>query len=157
MFLYSRFPFEWKTPFAFAIACLIQCPTIYYLMLTGCCCIDFLIGPCMMFITFAKDIKRNLNFLDKNKQNCAIVLKHLRAFVQFHVQIEQLSTNDHHTEIKLKSFCFRFFFDFIEMTEFIHTSFFLWSITTICSTLLMLQNGIVEYKITLRNCNKYSN
>lgn len=64
-------------------------------MLVAACSLNFLIGSCCILMSFAKDIKNDLYFLNKNseiKLNRAELKMKLNEFIEFHVKIKQLRT-----------------------------------------------------------------
>lgn len=95
IFHFFRLPFEWRTPFGYLIACSIQFPCVYFHMMVAACSLNFLIGSCRILMSFAKDIKNDLYFLNKNSEtnlNRVQLKVKLSEFIEFHAKIKQLRT-----------------------------------------------------------------
>lgn len=101
----------------------------------------------MMLMSFGTDIKRDLQYLLETKLNGKMFMESLIEFIDFHAKIKQLSRNLKSNDLELLKnfFLLRFIFDFNETSDIIFTAYFLWSILTICSTLLMFENELVKY------------
>lgn len=124
---------------------------VVFSVLQSCyCMICFLIGFCWTMISFGEDIEIELSTLNDAATKYSSKIKiNLVNIIQFHSKAKQLSSN---SIFFLKQLCHnfsfekcRFVFDFLDINEVIILIYFLWSISTICSTLLVIQMEIVEY------------
>lgn len=121
-----------------------------------------LIGFFYIMKSFANNIERNWNESVSNfkaTQNHEYLNRQLSHLISFHSNVKQLSINEielwkcasyklkgttfNHTKEFLRffksiTFYFRLADDFITIYKFITTAYFLWSILTICDTLLTL-------------------
>lgn len=83
------------------------------------------------------------------RRNDFVVKETFCKIVTFYSDAKQLSEsylNIHiHIELQLFWNIFRFANEFREIYKFIVTGLFLWTISTICSSLLVLQSELVEY------------
>lgn len=146
-----RLPFEYTNPYGYFIAFSIQCATIF-VMCKGCSCgLNFFIGTCTFLITIASDIKEEMVSFTITRANSQLETKQqLSEFVDLHSNAKQLSwkkmfiEKEQNRNKKLNFRCFRLFNDSVEIFELIISSFFLWSLLTICSTLLTFQFELVE-------------
>lgn len=147
-----RFPFDAKTPIGYFIAFIIEIPPMFYVILSSSCYICFVAGSSYVILSFTVDIKQQLAVLNersKTKRIDAEFNQRFFEFIQFHSVGKQLS---------LSSICkwfrliqrtidsiFRFVSEFTDAISFIYCGYFMWTILTICDTLLMLQMELVQY------------
>lgn len=145
-------PFDWKNPICYFIVFVTQFVSFYFLLYCCTCIISFLIGSCLILISFTEDMKTQLGSL-KQTNGRLENLKILSEFIESHAKAKQLNLIFHHecTKPKLKLTIFsRFVYDFIDYFSIVITAYYVWSICTISSTLLVVQMEIVELN-TYRN------
>lgn len=85
-----RFPFNWKTPFGYAIALLSLCACSFASPFSGCGTVLFMIGSCWLTVTFIKDIKNDLSRLNANDMTSNTTYGQLKR--QFRECIREFST-----------------------------------------------------------------
>lgn len=139
-------PFDWKTPICYFIVFVTQFVSFYFLLYCCTCIISFLIGSCWILISFTEDMKTQLGSLKQTNGHLENQ-KILSEFIESHAKAKQLNLIFHHkcTKPKLKLIIFsRFVYDFIDYFAIVITAYYVWSICTISSTLLVVQMEIVE-------------
>lgn len=91
-FLFSRAPFNWRTPSGYLIVFTIQTITIVFMVHMSSCFMSLLIGSCWIVMTFSDELKSELNALNESKSiNNQELTRKLSNFVQFHTETIQLS------------------------------------------------------------------
>lgn len=146
----QRLPFDWKNPIGYIFALGLQCAGIYVMIHTAACCNSFIIGPCVMFIALAKDIKEDQERFQSVKQLELLMIKQkLSEFVDLHSNVKQLSRKGVDQQRNSSSINILFFYRLVEDFTEIYSNpilyLFLWSVLNICITLLMLQIELVSY------------
>lgn len=127
--VFLRLPFDWKTPYGYMIAFFIEFGTFYYILVISACYLSFLSGACETLISFAVDLKSEINGLNGNlEMNDNSMNIHRRVFdiVEFHSTLMQ------------------FTHDFIIIYNVMIPSHLFYALTTICNSLLMVQTKLVE-------------
>ncbi|XP_055297011.1 putative odorant receptor 71a [Sitodiplosis mosellana] len=120
-------PFDWKTPHGYLIAYAIQYAAVYYVFHAAVCHLGFLIGSCEILMAFAMDLKQEFNTLvEKPDENQTELKKKLSKFIQFHCSAKQLVE------------------ELADLYKFIFSFGVLWSISNICSTLLLVEMEMVN-------------
>lgn len=145
-------PVDWKTPSGYLISFAIEFVAAYYVAISCTCNVSFPVGACCFLIAFADDIKEELRLLDqysKSDEKCSIgFYQKFRNLIEFHSIAKQLSFQINtilEFSIRRKNLIFRFAPNFSDTFKLIHTFYFLWTVLTICDTLLMFQMELVEY------------
>ena len=142
-----RMPFDWKTPIGYATTTAIQLGTWIFLLSSCSCILAFMGGVCWLLIAFAEDIRKDIQNLNEERSNNAVLKTKLKNVIEFHYTTKQLSVNlkiSNENEINETSFVFRLINDFSEIYEFIITGYYLWSISTIGCSLFLVLVGTVE-------------
>lgn len=88
------FPFNWKNPFGYLVACALQYILIRYLFIFVVFCVYFEIGFYFLLVSIADDIKRCIKSLNQNaksKRKRLKLSKEFGDFIQFHSHTKQLS------------------------------------------------------------------
>lgn len=122
-------PFDWKTPFGYLIALLCETSAFYSTVLVCVPLICILVGPCILFMSMAKDITDELRLLDGigETNRCERRIKERFCHVvQMFADVKQLIS------------------EFNQISEVITTMFFFWTILVICSTLVVVQKELVS-------------
>lgn len=115
--------------------------------------IGFAIRNYLWLLSMTEDIKCDLESINRNSKFTKSRLQIVRQFselVHFHAKMIQLSTfgssslkkmNKHKISIS------RLAKDISKLTEFVYSLLFAWSLLSICSSMMLLQMKIVEYRI----------
>lgn len=95
-FVLHRFPFNWRTPFGYLSAFILQYMALKYVVMVGACIIVLAIGLYFYLIALSKSMKRSLlsihqNSTDKTKRT--IIWGQFTEFIDFHSKVKQFSTN----------------------------------------------------------------
>lgn len=97
MYLSSRLPFDWKTPFGYLLASTIQFASAYCLVMFAAFRLTLFIASCWTLMATADDIKGHLNSFDriiKSDENNKKKLKEkFHQFITLDVDAKQLSLN----------------------------------------------------------------
>lgn len=128
--LFSRFPFNWKTPLGYLIAFSIVSIGAFF---TICCevyVICFIVESTWLFSFFVQDIANDLPNLNAVADRSHANERQLR---QCFGKIARC-----HSDVKY------FVGEFNEIYEFITFTYFLWSISSICSSIFVVQMQLVE-------------
>lgn len=162
-FVAFRLPFEWRTPIGYLIAFSIQFASFYCILLSADCFMGFLIGSCETLLTLTEDVKTELSALDdanKSGENAANLKQQMCDFVDLHSNTRQLSEMKYQMHEIHFWIVFNFFYwfniilrfarDFSYIYENIITAIFLWSLSNICSGLLIIQIELVKYFSVIR-------
>lgn len=146
---FLRFPFNWRTPFGYAIAWLGTYATMFASLFSCSPIMCLLISSCWLIKTFTTDVKADLSRLT-HKINDQKLKKRLSSIVQQFCTIEQLSdkwilwaTNLRIFFISLRLPC-RFIIHFNNIYEFIIFGYFAWSLTSMGAALFLLVTILVE-------------
>ncbi|XP_031636515.1 odorant receptor coreceptor-like [Contarinia nasturtii] len=121
-------PFDWKTPYGYLITLCVQVPTWFFLLLNCSCVICLFAGSCWLLSSYIESIDGHLHTLNQaNKQNVSMENAFFRI-IRTHSNAKQLAN------------------DLSDIYDIIITGYYLWSLITICTTLLvirvmMLNNG----------------
>lgn len=128
---------------------------LYYIMHIMACTMCLLIGSCWMFMTFAKEIRQEWETANKLSEVNQVKFKqHVHEFIEFHSSVKQLRKFRifHFSPIfsmnvisKHNYVIFRFVAIYSDIYGLIITCYFLWSLLSICGSLLMVELEIVEY------------
>lgn len=147
---HSRMPFDWKTPSRYVITCSIQF-VAWLFLLTNCSCIlVFLGGVCWMLLALVEDMGEDLRSLNNIDCGPAELKRKFYDIIQFHstiMQLSQILVVYFNSTCKKLLFSIRFAYDFSYIYEIIITGYYLWSVSTICSTLLVIHIEMVKYII----------
>lgn len=133
LFYLFRLPFNWRTPFGYFIALLAQCFAAISTLFCGTSTVCFLIGSCWLIGSFLKDLRNDvlihLNRVEKmrSQRNAAKLVEHFHDIIQDHSDVK------------------RFVSEFKSIYEFIILGTFIWSLVTVCCTLLVFSRQLVEY------------
>lgn len=101
LILIIRYPFDWKTPFGYAVCVLIQLCSSYAMIEVYNVCLVLTTGMCMLIADFASDIKEKLRQFNKilisledgklTAEDRAILTKKLNEIIEFYSEARQLS------------------------------------------------------------------
>lgn len=101
-----------------------------------------------MLLAFIEDIGDELSSLNYLKGSPVELKQKFHEIIQFHSTILQLSRTKNYffqsNCIKMSFFCSRFAYDFSYIYEIIIVGYYLWSVSTICSTLLVIRIEMVK-------------
>lgn len=129
LFFPPRFPFDYKTPFGYLGAFSVVSIGAFF---TICCevyVICFIVGSTWLFSFFVQDIAKDLPNLNAvadgatNERQLKLCFGNIARC---------------HSDVK------RFVGEFNEIYEFITFTYFLWSISSICSSIFVVQMQLVE-------------
>lgn len=151
-FIFYRFPIDWRDPFGYLIAFIAQTGTMFGFLVACSPALCLFIGFCWLSMAFVADIEDKVsqwNESNEQKESLTKIYKQLSKIIQFHTDAKELSTNGK----KLVSLIvqlivillFRLVYDFSDIYRFQLCSYYVWSVSTICSNLLSIQTGLVEY------------
>lgn len=93
-FITRRMPFDWKTPFGYLVAFIIETTGGYCISYTITCYISFLLASCWMLMFNVNEIRYDLNSINesvKNEDNPSKSIDRFKEFIDFHVKMKQLS------------------------------------------------------------------
>lgn len=88
------FPFDWRSPFGYAVACALEYILIRYVFIFAVFCVCFEIAFALLLTSITNDIKncvKLLNAKTKAKRRRSKLAEQLGDFVQFHSHTKQLS------------------------------------------------------------------
>lgn len=88
-----RMPFDWKTPVGYAITMATQFGTWIFLLSSCSCILSFLVGVCWLFIALAEDIRKDIQNLNEERSNNAVLKTKLNDIIEFHCTAKQLSVS----------------------------------------------------------------
>lgn len=154
----TRLPFNWKTPFGFLIAILDQAVAAYFTLLSTASSLCILVGMSWFFIAFIEDIANDLFVLNpieipnRSYQELMEDFSHnIRLYSDVKKLIAKINTIWWSNQINnyIMLFFFRFVNDFNMLYRYVIFAFFLWTLTTIASSLIVLQSESVEYTIRI--------
>ncbi|XP_055322149.1 putative odorant receptor 85d isoform X2 [Sitodiplosis mosellana] len=117
-------PFDWRTPIGYLIIFTFECSAAYYTTHMAACCIGILVASCCIIFTFCNEINSEIHALDesnKAEEYSVEPKKRVADMVEFHATAKQLV------------------FDMDDIYAFIVIGYFLWSLSTICCNLLLIQ------------------
>lgn len=135
-----------------------QAISAYYALVCVCSTLCFLVGSIWLFIAFIEDISQELSMLDVDQKIDAKQTDKLQRFchvIQLYSDVKQLSDGVISYDLRINNricrprfvfFFFRLISQFNSIYEFVVLSFFLWTLSTIGSSLLVIQSEAVEYK-----------
>lgn len=157
-------PFNWKSPLGYLVAYSIEFTSAFFLLRVFACTLGFFTASCEILIGFAEDIKQQihgLNQINDIRKAQAEFLEKFHEFIQLDSSAKQFSANYWIRRWRSKVYkiltwfliIFRLTQKLSNIYQLIITAYFVWSILTICSTLLMVQMSLVEYFITLFSVN----
>lgn len=122
----------------------------YYITLFCTCILVFLFGSCWFISSFAKDIRLELSAANQYyKLNLSKI--HLNQDLHRIIgsyEIGKRSANIEfifHYHIIQNIFSFRLSNDFTNIYEYVFTIYFMWTLTTICDTLLAFRIEFVKF------------
>ncbi|XP_055306350.1 odorant receptor 94a-like [Sitodiplosis mosellana] len=116
-------PFDWRTPIGYLIAYLGQFGTFFGILTLCCPAVCLYVGFCWLSMSFVRDIEQELSQLNEsnNKESLSHFHQRLKKIIQFHTDAKELVYN------------------FADIYKFPITPYYLWSVSTICSSLLRIQ------------------
>lgn len=119
------------------------------------CSMSFGIGSCLLLISFAKDIRDDLQSICdsiKSKESRAKILDRLKIFIEFHITVKKLSSHD----LVSWSFIDKFIYlihsahrDFAKIYRIVFFILNFWSLATVCSALLVIKMEMVQHILFL--------
>lgn len=151
-------PFDWQTPLSYAISWFLQSAAVFSMMVFIAPMLSWLVGTCWLFIWLIDDITcelSRLNPINASNQRESKLNKRFFRIVQLHSDVNQLSVaifevfplEAFSPRFRVHTKCIfllRFVNDFNSIVEFITLSTFLWSISTVASSLLLFLGQLVE-------------
>lgn len=161
--LSHRLPFNWKTPIGYMIALASEWAIIHSAILTAAIFV-FFVGSAWLIICLIKDITNDLselNITGTSLHSRRELRERFCYIIQFYSDAKQLSvalkTFDYANNINIYNirtnhflsswnsiyFLHRFVDEFSQIYEFLLISFFLWSLLSIASSLLVILSQIV--------------
>lgn len=166
----QRLPFDWRNPFGYFIAMVIEYAIASYAMTLGALTVATGVGAYLYMIASSKCIKVSLFSIGRrattiyDDDQTHRTLDHFVEFIQFHSFVKQLSTNpfllflnalkrthdniEHLFEptfVEWFIHCVRFIGDFVDIYQHFFTILFVWSLSSMCGALLMIQIQLVQY------------
>lgn len=96
-----RFPFDWKNPFGYVVAVLIEFIITTYICLIMGILMSLAIEAILLLLTLAKHIQNLLHKFNKSAKSESAAYKHLTNYVDFHSVLKQLSKSLSHFLINL--------------------------------------------------------
>lgn len=92
---FSSLPFNWKQPFGYAIALMMQCIQAYYSVMAGVVMSCYLIGSCFLLKSFINDITNDVSVLNfeaiTSDGKYGLKIKHFINIVQEFSTVKELS------------------------------------------------------------------
>lgn len=140
MLIYSfcfRLPFEWHEPCLYFVAFAIEYLILFVVLMCVTNLVFLVVGFCSFLVLFARNIETELDYL-KLCSKSHLSMK-IYSLVQFHSKAKQLSSN-----ITWLKFIYSIFIYFRISTGFSHfyriivITYFGWSTTNICLSLLQI-------------------
>ena len=89
-----RFPFDWKNPIGYLIACTLQFILLIYLFHAAAFCVSIEIASYLLLISLTKDIKNTVYDMNSSQSDTKLrstFLKQICEFVQFHANAKRLT------------------------------------------------------------------
>lgn len=107
---------------------------------------SFLIGSCEILLKFTEDMAEHLNAFN-SKRLPKEQIEILSEFVKFHTKVKELSLFRTRKTFRIivNIFYSRHVHDFVDYFSIVITAYYVWSIATICSTLLVVQMQMVLF------------
>lgn len=170
LLLLSRLPFDENTAFGYLVANLLLSAVVYTFSFCAAQIVCFLIGSCLVLVALVEGISNDLKLLDvssaaKNaRETCQVEQRvHFCKIVQHYADIKELSTKLRQsiTWFKIRKvswltilstfvlFLARLTSDFNGIYEYIITGTLLWSLSTICSSLLVVLSELVRLVVLI--------
>lgn len=153
-FPFSRFPFNWENPMGYLVAVSFQFIAFSYCFRIVSCGTFFGFGCSLLALSsIDKIIKDELKFIDENakiQQNYLLALNRISDYVEDHHNIKRfvcfgsVLPNLSIKYYKVHAIFFRIADDFAHLYEPVHLVLFLWSLTSICGIMLLIQMQIVK-------------
>lgn len=150
----NRFPFNWQTPIAYTIALLTQCAGTISGLICFVPILCLFIGSSWLVSSFVDDLTTELSqhFSDGQFQCCvgetadAETMDHFVRIMQFHMDANQLSTNSDPLGFNNESLLvhFRLTDEINSIYQYTTLSMFLWSMLSICSSMLVIHEELVK-------------
>lgn len=91
MFFFIRFPFDWRNPLGYLMACTSEYIGLITVARVGLQIIIFLSGSCWLLISMAHDIKCELRTIADIMKTKHTLSNELSEFIEFHSNVIQLS------------------------------------------------------------------
>lgn len=91
--VFSRLPFDWKTPFGYFLASIFFAGAIYCLLFGIIPVVCLFVGSCWLFISFAKDMTNEISKLNasaKAKDYCELK-RRFSKLIEMHVDVKKFS------------------------------------------------------------------
>lgn len=91
---YFSFPFNWRSPIAYQFAFAHEYLSGFHISFQGTLAMTFIIGACLMLISLANDITKDIYIIDEMvvvKKQRKKLLSKISKFIQFHSDAQQLS------------------------------------------------------------------
>lgn len=96
VYLIWRFPFDWRNPYGYLAAVLIQCVATLYLFLFATCTLPIAFGVYMLSRTIAKDLMICINSINDRAQmkgNEVAIIKQFFKILEMHSFLLELSSD----------------------------------------------------------------
>lgn len=150
----SRFPVDWLQPLGFLVAVAVQCTIVAYFFLFVACMTCIGVESYIFAVSVTEDIKsllKCMNRFSKPKKHQSKIKQQLFVYIRTHSTVKQLSDNcesiipiifEYHPKSK---FPHRLIEDFTRLFQPMLTLLVIWSLITMCGTMLMVQAEIVRH------------
>lgn len=152
-----RTPFDWRNPIGYLVAVTMQYVMIMYLLSTVGCALVFAIASYLFSIAMSKSIKLNLCSINRkagDEIHRMRLMEQLVEFIEYHSRVKQLSIQNkqiEHSSTNTKSsqitVILRVSSDFSAIYQHIITTLFVWSLSSICVSMLMIQTQLVSLNL----------
>lgn len=86
-----RMPFDWRTPIGYAISMTFLSGTWIFLLISCSCILTFLGGVCCLLIALAEDLNQDIQNLNEERSNNAVLKTKFNDIIEFHCTAKQLS------------------------------------------------------------------
>lgn len=87
-------PFDWKAPFGYVVAWLIEVAAVYTTLTLLYLMVTFIVGTCWTIIDILKDITNDiaqLNAFETSNESRAVTKTHFCCIVKFYSYVRELS------------------------------------------------------------------
>lgn len=138
------------------IAFSIQSITWFFLLHNCTIILSFLSGVCWILTSFLEDNEEDVHIWKNLKNNRMEMKRKFVDIIKFHSDAKQLSIRNWSffiilIWIEMNPFFARFVYDFLDIYEIVITSYYLWSILAISSTLLVIRVEMVWFIAIILN------
>lgn len=143
---FRRVPFDWRNPCGYMVVFIASYAVAFYSFYCAFVTLSIILKTLWNLVSLAKDLKISLVNISSAKKNRLVVLKDFNGFIKFHMDVKQLSkfwSPCYKFSRLFKWFIYRLIQDFYEIYKFLIMSQFVWTILSICITLLQFKAEMV--------------